>query len=162
MLEGAAQLLVLQIQDADGRGALHHRHRHDAFDLGVDDVGVGGKQAVAAGVVDHDAFTHPPGVLHHAARIVGAVFDGGCVVVKTGIAQCAPNFEFADVVQKQNATVGACGLQGEMERPNPLWGEPPIDGADDPRLKKPEVEEEAPAAEEEDVPDDELLGGLDG
>ena len=58
--------------------------------------------------------------------------------------------------------LGACGLQGEMERPNPLWGEPPIDGADDPRLKKPEVEEEAPAAEEEDVPDDELLGGLDG
>ena len=59
--------------------------------------------------------------------------------------------------------LSACGLQGEPERPEPLWGEPPIDGPDDPRLKKPETEEEAPAVEdEEDVPDDELLGGLGG
>jgi hypothetical protein len=26
-----------------------------------------------------------------------------------------------------------CGLKGELERPGPLWGDPPLDGADDPR-----------------------------
>jgi hypothetical protein len=47
--------------------------------------------------------------------------------------------------------LSACGLQGDLERPVPLWGNPPDEGPLDPRnIKK--AEEEAAArkkAEEE-------------
>ena len=59
------------------------------------------------------------------------------------------------------AALASCGLKGDLERPDPMWGDPPIDGADDPRLQPPE--EEKSEVEEldtyDDVPDDELLGG---
>ena len=60
------------------------------------------------------------------------------------------------------AALASCGLKGDLERPDPMWGDPPIDGADDPRLQeKPEpVDQEAEELDEyEGVPDDELLGG---
>jgi hypothetical protein len=30
--------------------------------------------------------------------------------------------------------LSACGLQGDLVRPAPMWGDPPLDGADDPRV----------------------------
>ncbi|MEM6627343.1 MAG: hypothetical protein AAF719_11625 [Pseudomonadota bacterium] len=41
----------------------------------------------------------------------------------------------------------ACGLQGELERPEPLWGDPPIDGPDDPRFPKEGDDADEDAAE---------------
>ena len=43
--------------------------------------------------------------------------------------------------------LSACGLRGDLERPVPLWGNPPDEGPLDPRnIKK--AEEEAKAREE--------------
>lgn len=43
------------------------------------------------------------------------------------------------------AALAACGLQGDLERPLPLWGDPPNEGPNDPRTIK--AQEEAEAAE---------------
>jgi hypothetical protein len=43
------------------------------------------------------------------------------------------------------AALSACGLRGELERPVPLWGDPPNEGPNDPRTLK--AEEERRAAE---------------
>lgn len=43
------------------------------------------------------------------------------------------------------AALSACGLRGELERPVPLWGDPPNEGPNDPRTIK--AEEERQAAE---------------
>lgn len=43
--------------------------------------------------------------------------------------------------------LSACGLQGDLVRPMPLWGDPPLDGPDDPRVIA--AAEAAAAAEEE-------------
>jgi hypothetical protein len=32
------------------------------------------------------------------------------------------------------SALSACGLQGDLVRPMPLWGDPPLDGPDDPRV----------------------------
>ncbi len=37
-------------------------------------------------------------------------------------------------------SLSACGLQGRLERPVPLWGDPPNEGANDPRTLKAERE----------------------
>lgn len=42
--------------------------------------------------------------------------------------------------------LAGCGLRGDLVRPMPLWGDPPLDGLDDPRVIK--AAEEAAAAEE--------------
>ena len=41
--------------------------------------------------------------------------------------------------------LSACGLRGELERPLPLWGDPPNEGPNDPRTLK--AEEDRKAAE---------------
>lgn len=41
--------------------------------------------------------------------------------------------------------LSACGLRGELERPVPLWGDPPNEGPNDPRTLK--AEEDRKAAE---------------
>ena len=38
--------------------------------------------------------------------------------------------------------LSACGLQGDLTRPDPLWGNPPLDGPTDPRVIR-QMEEEA-------------------
>jgi Prokaryotic lipoprotein-attachment site len=43
------------------------------------------------------------------------------------------------------AALSACGLRGDLERPVPLWGNPPNEGPTDPRTIK--AAEEAAAAE---------------
>lgn len=43
------------------------------------------------------------------------------------------------------AVLSACGLRGDLERPLPLWGDPPNEGPLDPRTIK--AAEEAAAAE---------------
>jgi len=43
--------------------------------------------------------------------------------------------------------LAGCGLRGDLVRPMPLWGDPPLDGADDPRVIA--AAEAAAAAEEE-------------
>lgn len=58
------------------------------------------------------------------------------------------------------AALASCGLKGDLERPDPMWGDPPIDGPDDPRVAK-TAEEAMEDQDEEDVPDDELLGGVE-
>ena len=46
--------------------------------------------------------------------------------------------------------LSACGLQGDLQRPVPLWGNPPDEGPLDPRnIKKPEEEAAAREAQEE-------------
>jgi hypothetical protein len=46
--------------------------------------------------------------------------------------------------------LSACGLKGDLERPVPLWGNPPDEGPLDPRnIKKAEEEAAAKKAEEE-------------
>jgi predicted small lipoprotein YifL len=45
------------------------------------------------------------------------------------------------------SALSACGLQGDLVRPMPLWGDPPLDGADDPRVIA--AAEAAAKAEEE-------------
>ena len=72
------------------------------------------------------------------------------------------------------AALASCGLRGDVKRPPPMIGNPPIDGPDDPRIMdenrdaplapsaKPAIAD--PAAErldtfDEETPDDELLGG---
>jgi hypothetical protein len=42
--------------------------------------------------------------------------------------------------------LAACGLQGDLKRPGPLWGNPPLDGPTDPRVI---AQEEARQAEED-------------
>ena len=42
--------------------------------------------------------------------------------------------------------LAACGLQGDLERPVPLWGNPPNEGPNDPRTIK--ADEERKAAEQ--------------
>jgi hypothetical protein len=64
-------------------------------------------------------------------------------VIRTGIA-------FALAV----AMLSACGLRGGLERPVPLWGNPPNEGLLDPRTikaaeEKAKAEAERKAAEEE-------------
>ena len=46
--------------------------------------------------------------------------------------------------------LSACGLKGDLERPVPLWGNPPNEGPNDPRTIKAQEEEAArqKAAEE--------------
>ncbi len=44
------------------------------------------------------------------------------------------------------AILSACGLQGDLKRPPPLWGNPPLDGPTDPRVI---AQEEARQAEQE-------------
>ena len=41
------------------------------------------------------------------------------------------------------AALGACGLKGDLERPVPLWGDPPNEGPNDPRTIKAREEREA-------------------
>jgi hypothetical protein len=46
--------------------------------------------------------------------------------------------------------LSACGLRGDLERPVPLWGNPPDEGPLDPRnIRKAEEEAAARKAEEE-------------
>jgi hypothetical protein len=46
--------------------------------------------------------------------------------------------------------LSACGLKGDLERPVPLWGNPPDEGPLDPRnIKKAEEEAAARKAKEE-------------
>jgi len=44
--------------------------------------------------------------------------------------------------------LSACGLRGELERPVPLWGDPPNEGPNDPRTIKAEEERQAAARAE--------------
>jgi predicted small lipoprotein YifL len=41
------------------------------------------------------------------------------------------------------AALAACGLKGDLERPVPLWGDPPNEGPNDPRTIKAQEEREA-------------------
>ncbi len=43
--------------------------------------------------------------------------------------------------------LAGCGLRGDLVRPMPLWGDPPLDGPDDPRVIQ--AAEDAKKAEEE-------------
>ncbi len=45
--------------------------------------------------------------------------------------------------------LSACGLQGDLKRPDPLWGNPPLDGPTDPRVIRQIEEEERIRAEQE-------------
>ena len=45
--------------------------------------------------------------------------------------------------------LSACGLQGDLKRPDPLWGNPPLDGPTDPRVIRQLEEEERVRAEQE-------------
>lgn len=54
------------------------------------------------------------------------------------------------------ALVSACGLKGDLERPEPLFQEKP-----EPVAVPEPVKSVEPQAFEEEVPDDELLGGPD-
>jgi hypothetical protein len=48
------------------------------------------------------------------------------------------------------ALLSSCGLKGDLERPVPLWGNPPDEGPLDPRnIKKAEEEAAARKAQEE-------------
>lgn len=46
-------------------------------------------------------------------------------------------------------TLSACGLQGELKRPDPMWGNPALDGPTDPRVIRQLEEEERIRAEQE-------------
>lgn len=46
------------------------------------------------------------------------------------------------------AVLGGCGLKGDLERPVPLWGNPPNEGPNDPRTIK--ANEEAAAKKKAD------------
>jgi hypothetical protein len=56
------------------------------------------------------------------------------------------------------SALAGCGLRGDLVRPMPLWGDPPLDGADDPRViaaaKKAAEEAEAAAEAEENAAED--------
>lgn len=39
--------------------------------------------------------------------------------------------------------LSACGLRGGLERPPPLWGNPPIEGPNDPRVLRQQEKEKA-------------------
>jgi predicted small lipoprotein YifL len=41
--------------------------------------------------------------------------------------------------------LAGCGLRGDLERPVPLWGDPPNEGPNDPRTLKAEEERQAAA-----------------
>jgi predicted small lipoprotein YifL len=48
-------------------------------------------------------------------------------------------------------TLAGCGLKGDLERPVPLWGNPPNEGPNDPRTIKAREEAEAKKKAEEDA-----------
>ncbi len=50
--------------------------------------------------------------------------------------------------------LSACGLQGDLKRPDPLWGNPPLDGPSDPRVIRQLEEEERVRAEQEAAADE--------
>lgn len=56
------------------------------------------------------------------------------------------------------SALAGCGLRGDLVRPMPMWGDPPLDGADDPRViaaaKKAAEEAEAAADAEENAAED--------
>jgi predicted small lipoprotein YifL len=54
---------------------------------------------------------------------------------------------FAFVMIAAATSLSACGLRGDLERPVPLWGNPPNEGPLDPRTIK-EAEEKAKAEAE--------------
>lgn len=47
--------------------------------------------------------------------------------------------------------LSACGLRGDLERPVPLWGNPPNEGVNDPRTIKAAKEEAERKKAEEDA-----------
>jgi predicted small lipoprotein YifL len=47
--------------------------------------------------------------------------------------------------------LAGCGLKGDLERPVPLWGNPPNEGPNDPRSIKAREEAEAKKKAEEDA-----------
>jgi hypothetical protein len=54
------------------------------------------------------------------------------------------------VLVAASSLLSACGLQGDLERPVPLWGNPPDEGPLDPRnIRKAEEEAAARKAQEE-------------
>lgn len=53
------------------------------------------------------------------------------------------------------ASLSACGLKGDLERPDPIFQE----REPQPAPAEPPVKETPKAEEKQDVPDDELLGG---
>jgi hypothetical protein len=38
--------------------------------------------------------------------------------------------------------LSACGLRGELQRPVPAWGDPPLEGPNDPRVLKEKADKE--------------------
>ncbi|MBD3769667.1 MAG: hypothetical protein IE925_05910 [Rhodobacterales bacterium] len=61
-------------------------------------------------------------------------------------------------------TLPACGLTGDLKRPDPLWGDPQDVEAELPTgngSTLPELPPRADAEESSDNSDDELLGGLE-
>lgn len=59
--------------------------------------------------------------------------------------QIVPPMRTVLVLLLSLTALSACGLRGELERPVPLWGDPPNEGPNDPRTIK--AEEERQAAE---------------
>ncbi|HVY88709.1 MAG TPA: hypothetical protein VG942_07565 [Hyphomonadaceae bacterium] len=47
------------------------------------------------------------------------------------------------------ALASGCGLRGRLDRPVPLWGNPPSEGANDPREVKKRKDEEAAKKKQE-------------
>jgi hypothetical protein len=39
-------------------------------------------------------------------------------------------------------SLSACGLRGELVRPTPMWGDPPLEGPNDPRVLKEKADKE--------------------
>jgi predicted small lipoprotein YifL len=77
----------------------------------------------------------------------GPVHPGGGGVNLTRVAarQMVPAMRTVLVLVVSLAALAACGLRGDLERPVPLWGDPPNEGPNDPRTLK--AEEERAAAE---------------
>jgi len=59
--------------------------------------------------------------------------------------QIVPPMRTVLVLLASLAALSACGLRGELERPVPLWGDPPNEGPNDPRTIK--AEEDLKAAD---------------
>lgn len=47
--------------------------------------------------------------------------------------------------------LAGCGLKGQLERPTPMWGNPPNEGPNDPRTIKARKDAEAKRKAEEDA-----------
>ena len=60
--------------------------------------------------------------------------------------QIVPPMRTVLVLLLSLTALSACGLRGELERPVPLWGDPPNEGPNDPRTLK--AEEDRKAAED--------------